>query len=69
MSLAEIQEVPKNSLVLLSGPPGAGKSTFCQQTVLNGLAMDKPVIFVTTEKGPAEIVGACESLHPRPLVS
>jgi predicted hydrocarbon binding protein/KaiC/GvpD/RAD55 family RecA-like ATPase len=57
MSLAEIQEVPKNSLILLSGPPGAGKSTFCHRAVLNGLAMDKPVIFVTTEKGPAEIVG------------
>jgi len=47
--LAEIQEVPKESLILLSGPPGAGKSTFCHQVVLNGLAMDKPIIFVTTD--------------------
>jgi KaiC/GvpD/RAD55 family RecA-like ATPase len=57
VSLAEIQEVPKGSLILLAGPSGAGKSTFCHQVVLNGLAMDKPVIFVTTEQGPAEITG------------
>jgi predicted hydrocarbon binding protein/KaiC/GvpD/RAD55 family RecA-like ATPase len=55
--LAEIQEVPKESLVLLSGPPGAGKSTFCHQVVLNGLAMDKPVVYVTTEHGTAEVRG------------
>jgi predicted hydrocarbon binding protein/KaiC/GvpD/RAD55 family RecA-like ATPase len=57
LSLAEIQEVPKNNLILLAGPPGAGKSTFCYQVVLNGLAMDRPVIFVTTEQGPGEIIG------------
>jgi len=55
LSLAEIQEVPKESLILLSGPPGAGKSTFCHQVVLNGLAIDKPVIYVTTEHGPSEV--------------
>jgi predicted hydrocarbon binding protein/KaiC/GvpD/RAD55 family RecA-like ATPase len=56
-SLAEIQEVPRNSLILLAGPPGAGKSTFCHQVVLNTLAMDRPVIFVTTEQSPTGIVG------------
>jgi len=57
LSLAEIQEVPKNNLFLLAGPPGAGKSDFCHQVVLNGLTMDRPVIFVTTEQGPAELIG------------
>jgi KaiC/GvpD/RAD55 family RecA-like ATPase/predicted hydrocarbon binding protein len=55
LSLTEVQEVPKESLILLAGPPGAGKSTFCHQTVLNGLAMDRPVIYVTTEHGPSEV--------------
>ncbi len=57
MSLAQIQEPLERGLILLAGPPGAGKSTFCHQVVLNGLAMEKPVIFVTTEQGPTEILG------------
>lgn len=55
-SLAEIQEVPKECLVLLSGPPGAGKSTFCHQVVLTGIAARKPVIFVTTEQSPSGVM-------------
>ena len=55
LSLAEIQEVPKGNLILLTGSPGAGKSTFCYQAVLNGLTMDRPVIFITTEHGPSEV--------------
>jgi predicted hydrocarbon binding protein/KaiC/GvpD/RAD55 family RecA-like ATPase len=71
-SLAEIQEVPQGSLILLAGPPGAGKSTFCHQVVLNGLAMDRPVIFVTTEQGPAGIIDLLKErgmgeLQPRAL--
>jgi energy-coupling factor transporter ATP-binding protein EcfA2 len=57
LPLAEIQEVPKESLILLSGSPGAGKSTFCHQAVLNGLAMDRSIIFVTTEHSPTEVIG------------
>jgi len=56
LSLADIQEVPKESLVLLAGPPGAGKSSFCHQVVLHGLAMDKPIIFVTTEQRPGQVI-------------
>ena len=61
-----LQEIPDNSLVLLSGPPGAGKSTFCHQAVLNSLAMDRPVIFITTEHSASEIV---DFLQTRGLVS
>jgi predicted hydrocarbon binding protein/KaiC/GvpD/RAD55 family RecA-like ATPase len=62
LSLTEIQEVPKESLILLSGPPGAGKSTFCHQVVLKSMAKDQPVIFVTSERSPS---GATELLRER----
>ena len=55
-SLVAIQDIPKESLILLTGFPGAGKSTFCYQVVLNALAIEKPVIFVATEQSPIEIV-------------
>jgi predicted hydrocarbon binding protein/KaiC/GvpD/RAD55 family RecA-like ATPase len=54
VSLAQLQEVPSKNMILLVGPPGVGKSTFCQQAVLQSLAMDRPVIFVTTEYGSSE---------------
>jgi predicted hydrocarbon binding protein/KaiC/GvpD/RAD55 family RecA-like ATPase len=49
MSLHWLQEVPDAKIIMLVGPPGSGKSTFCYQTVLYNLAVNKPVIFVTTE--------------------
>jgi KaiC/GvpD/RAD55 family RecA-like ATPase len=60
VSLSEIQRIPKDSLILLAGPPGAGKSDFCHQVVLNGLAMDRPTVFVTTDQGPAEVIDLLE---------
>lgn len=56
VSLTQIQEVPSKNMILLVGPPGAGKSTFCQQTVLNNLVTSKPVIFVTTEHAPSDVI-------------
>jgi len=56
MSLAEIQKPPNNGLILLTGAPGAGKSTFCHQVVIRSIAADRPVIFVTSEQSPAEVV-------------
>ena len=55
-SLTQLLEIPSKSLILLIGPPGSGKSTFCQQAVLSSLAIDRPVIFVTTEHGPSEVI-------------
>ena len=54
VSLAQLQEIPQKSMILLVGSPGSGKSSFCQQAVLQGLAMDRPIIFVTTEYGSSE---------------
>ena len=54
MSLSQLQEVPIAKTLLVVGSPGVGKSTFCQQTVLHNLAVDRPVIFVTTEYGTSE---------------
>jgi CRP-like cAMP-binding protein/KaiC/GvpD/RAD55 family RecA-like ATPase len=56
LSLAEIQEIPRDSLTLVIGPPGAGKSAFCHQVVLNSIAENRPVIFVTTEQSPSGVM-------------
>jgi predicted hydrocarbon binding protein/KaiC/GvpD/RAD55 family RecA-like ATPase len=56
VSLADIQTVPQDSLILLVGPPGAGKSAFCHQVVLNSIALGMPIIFVTTEQQPARVL-------------
>jgi predicted hydrocarbon binding protein/KaiC/GvpD/RAD55 family RecA-like ATPase len=52
VSLTQLQEIPSENMILLVGSPGAGKSTFCEQTILKSIAMDRPVIYVTTEYGP-----------------
>jgi predicted hydrocarbon binding protein/archaellum biogenesis ATPase FlaH len=54
VSLAQLQEVPPKSMLLLIGPPGAGKSTFCQQIALKSLAVDRSIIYVTTEYDPSD---------------
>ena len=54
VSLAQLQEVPPRKMVLLVGPPGSGKSAFCQQAALKSLAVDRPIIYVTTEYGPSD---------------
>jgi predicted hydrocarbon binding protein/KaiC/GvpD/RAD55 family RecA-like ATPase len=58
-------------MILLVGPPGSGKSTFCHRTVLNNITLT-PVIYVTTESGPSKVadslreMGLGETL-PHPL--
>jgi len=54
VSLAQLREVPSKNMILLVGPPGSGKSTFCEQAILQNLAVDKPIIYVTTEYDPSK---------------
>jgi predicted hydrocarbon binding protein/KaiC/GvpD/RAD55 family RecA-like ATPase len=63
VSLTQLQEIPSENMILLVGPPGSGKSTFCQETVLKSITMG-PVVYVTTESTPSEIV---ESFRQRGL--
>jgi predicted hydrocarbon binding protein/KaiC/GvpD/RAD55 family RecA-like ATPase len=55
-SLANVLAVPRNCLILLTGPPGAGKSLFCQQMALRAMAAERPIVFVTTEQGPSGLL-------------
>jgi predicted hydrocarbon binding protein/KaiC/GvpD/RAD55 family RecA-like ATPase len=57
VSLSQLQDIPSENMILLVGPPGSGKSTFCRQSVLQTLPLDKPVIYVTTEYGPSRVEG------------
>jgi len=54
VSVSELQDIPPRNIILLVGPPGSGKSAFCQQAILKGLAIDKPIIYVTTEYDPSK---------------
>jgi predicted hydrocarbon binding protein/KaiC/GvpD/RAD55 family RecA-like ATPase len=54
VSLTQIQEVPPESIILLVGSPGSGKSAFCEQTVLQSLAIERPIIYLTTECSPSK---------------
>jgi predicted hydrocarbon binding protein/KaiC/GvpD/RAD55 family RecA-like ATPase len=54
VSITQLQEIPSKSMILLVGPPGSGKTVFCQQSILKNLAVDRPIIYVTTECGPSE---------------
>jgi len=54
VSISQLQDIPSENLILLVGPPGAGKSAFCEQTILQNLAVDKPIIYVTTKYGPSK---------------
>jgi len=55
VSLAQLQEVPSKNMVLLIGPPGSGKSTFCHQTILRNIET-RPIIYVTTEAAPSKVI-------------
>jgi len=54
VSITQLQEVPPRNLILLVGPTGAGKSTFCHQVALRSMTVDRSIIFVTTEYGSSD---------------
>ncbi len=50
-----IHDKIEQGLFLLIGPPGAGKTIFCKQFVLNSLNKGKPVVYLTTEESATMI--------------
>jgi predicted hydrocarbon binding protein/KaiC/GvpD/RAD55 family RecA-like ATPase len=48
-------------MILLVGPPGSGKSTFCHRTVLNNITI-RPTIYVTTESGPSKVTESLQEM-------
>jgi KaiC/GvpD/RAD55 family RecA-like ATPase len=51
----EMIEFPKAYSALLTGLPGVGKSEYCQQLTKEYLEKGEKVVYVTTEKSPADI--------------
>jgi len=47
--------IPEKSTILLIGPPGAGKSTMCQQFIATGLKQKQPAIYMTSDIGPKKL--------------
>jgi len=54
VSVSQLQDVPSKQMLLLVGPPGSGKSTFCKETALKSIIF-KPVIYMITESTSLEI--------------
>jgi len=42
--------IPKNSITLVSGPPGSGKSIFCFQFIYTGVQNGEKCLFLTLDK-------------------
>jgi len=53
---------PSASAILLVGPPGVGKSTFCQQFIMEGLLEDQPAIYITLDISPEEAKQSLERM-------
>ncbi len=39
---------PRGAQILIVGPPGSGKTTFCEQFIFEGLKNDQPVVYMST---------------------
>ncbi len=47
--------LPPKSTILLIGPPGSGKSTFCQQFIYVGLKNTEPAFYITLDASPEDV--------------
>jgi predicted hydrocarbon binding protein/KaiC/GvpD/RAD55 family RecA-like ATPase len=56
MSIRELHNIPTSTLFFLTGSPGAGKTTFSQQVIIESLSIERPTILVTTEETPVEMI-------------
>jgi KaiC/GvpD/RAD55 family RecA-like ATPase len=54
--------LPRNSSILLVGPPGCGKTTLCQQFVNEGLKEKQNAIYITLDSRPEDIKKSMKNL-------
>jgi predicted hydrocarbon binding protein/KaiC/GvpD/RAD55 family RecA-like ATPase len=54
MTLRDLQQIPSSSLIFLTGPPGAGKTTFAALTILEAFSLGRPTIIIAAEEAPTE---------------
>jgi len=47
--------IPKNSLVIVKGGPGTGKTTFCLQFLVKGIENGEKCVMLTTEEGNGKL--------------
>ena len=53
---------PKNSITLVSGPPGGGKSIFCFQFLWEGIKNGEKCLFLTLDKKPEGLIEQAKKL-------
>jgi len=60
--------LPSNSITLISGPPGSGKSIFCFQFLYNGINNGEKCLFLTLDKKSEGLISQAKQLgydfHP-----
>jgi hypothetical protein len=55
VTLSQLQEAPLKKLISLIGLPSSGKTTFCHQSVLTSLAMDRSLLYMLLAIDPSEV--------------
>jgi KaiC/GvpD/RAD55 family RecA-like ATPase len=53
---------PKNSITLVSGPPGGGKSILCFQFLWEGVKNNEKCLFLTLDKKPEGLIAQAKEL-------